>query len=437
MLTSLFGDLGIVKSPGDPSRPAGTVKSDGGFAATAILESSAAEVNDHGQIVDRHLRDLFVTGSPAQAMREHFATSRAELEFAGKWIVLLDPARIWAGAVVKALSDASGQPIERLHLREQSTLRTLAMIERTSIVRRLDETLKVYHADVRASGRENAEISLAVMERAHMTAVIVGPMQPHAIDAMLNRLHEATSQPTWRCPTLLFLLPPAAVWIANKIAGIAWPGALQVQVLNEPLTGASAVWNAVLGVWNRAKEARPWDAARLASSNGNGHDFPIKLAEMSLPANGDAGARAPVTLVPAPTLQPQTYASRAAAPLDSQRATQALTEMLRADGLLACAIVDTATGMVLAHEQRDALPFDLDVAAAACSQVLRAHRLAARSMGLHDHIEEVMVSAGARQQVLRVLSKHPELFLFALLDKHRTNLALVRFRLLEAEKNLV
>ena len=104
------------------------------------------------------------------------------------------------------------------------------LIERTTaVVRRHDDTLKVYHADVRATGRENAEIPLALMERSHMTAVIVGPMQPHAIDAMLNTLHEAASQPTWRCPTVLFMLPPGAVWIANKIAGSRGRHAVHVQ----------------------------------------------------------------------------------------------------------------------------------------------------------------------------------------------------------------
>ncbi len=437
MITSLFGDLGVSNKSGTADRrPDGTVESDGGFAATAILETNAAEVNERGQIVDRHLRDLFVTGSPAQAMREHFATSRAELEHAGKWIVLLDPARIWASAVIKGLSDASGQPIERLHLREHGTLRTLAMVERTAIVRRLDDTLKVYHADVRATGHENAEISLALMERAHMTAVIVGPMQPHAIDAMLNTLYDAASQPTWRCPTLMFLLPPGAVWIGNKISGIAWPNALRVQILSEPLTGTSSVWNAVLGMWNHVKEYRPYDTPKAAAAGGEvaEGEFPIKVADL-LPQTAAARSVAgPVTITPA---EIETTSSRPNAPLDMQRATSALAEMLRTDGLLGCAVVESATGMVLVREQRDALPVDLDVVAAACAHVLRGHRLAARSMGLGEHVEEVMVGAGNRQQVIRVLSRHPELFMFALLDKSRTNLALARFRLLEAEKNLV
>lgn len=432
MLSTLFGDIPLPKKPGD-HLPTGTIESDGGFAATAILETSATGVNEHGQLVDRNVHDLFVTGSPAQAMREHFATSRAELENAGKWIVLLDPARIWASAVVKALSDASGQPIDKLHLREQGTLRALAMIERTTIPRRLDETLKVFHADVRASGPENAEISLALMERAHMTAVIVGPMQPHAIDAMLNMLCDASGQPTWRCPTLLFLLPPGAVWISNKIATIAWPTGLRVQVLNEPMTGASSVWNAVLGIWNHVRDnpARQAKPAPRATPDAPGlidpAEFPIKVAELS------GGGAVPM---PPPGTRTQFFDSRPAVSVDGERAARALTEMLRTDGLLGCAVVDSVSGFVLAREQRDAMPVDLDVAAAACAQVLRAQRQAARSMGLAEPVEELIVIAGARQQVLRVVAKSPDLFLFALLDKQRTNLALARFRLMEAEKNL-
>lgn len=429
MLTSLFGDLGIVRG-GRPREP--DTEPDGSFAATAILESESAQVNDRGQIIDRHLHDLFVTGSPAQAMREHFASSRAELESVGKWIVLFDPARIWAGAVVKALSDAGGQPIERLHLREHGTLRTLALIERTSVVRRLDETLKVYHADVRASGRENAEISLALMERSHLTAVIVGPMQPHAIDAMLNTLHEAASQPTWRCPALLFMLPPGAVWIANKIAGIAWPDAIHVRILNESLSGASAVWNSVLGSWNEVKDYRPREAPEPVVTI----EAPATWAGPAEPLDlDDIGG--PITLVPAAPLDDRAVEERTATTIDIARASQALRELLpRTDGLLACAVVDTVSGFVLASEQRDALTIDLDLAAATCADALRAQRLAAHGIGLPEPIDELSIGAGARQLVLRVLAKHPQLFIVGLLDRTRTKLALTRLKLREAEQRI-
>lgn len=410
MLTSLFGDLGP-----DRRKRLETDKPEASFAATAILESVATEVNARGQMVDRHQSDLVVSGSPAQAMREHFATGPADGGAA--LITLIDPVAMWGAAVVKALSDASGQPIERLHLREQTTLRTLATIERTTLVRRHEETLKVYRADVRAPGLENAEIPVALMERSQLTAVIIGPLQAHAVDALLLAVREATLMPTWACPHLLFMLPPGAPLMIDKVRRLDWPAAVQVHLTSESLTSASAVWNAILGVWNDVKQQARAEADAAAVA-------------IQLPADEIATA-AQNTAARAETHGP------ARGTLNPARAREALAELLTLEGLLGCAVVDSTSGLVLAREVREDQPVDMELAGAACSQVLRVHRQAARTMGLADSIDEVMTSSGARQQVIRTVSRHPDLFLVALLDKHRTNLALVRFKLMDIEKGLV
>jgi predicted regulator of Ras-like GTPase activity (Roadblock/LC7/MglB family) len=420
MLTSLFGDLG---GPRDPAKRSVDGGPDGGFAATTILESVATEVNERGQMVDRHLRDLVVTGSPAQAIREHFAATRADLDSAARQITLLDPSGVWASAVIKALSDAGGQPVERLHLREHTTLRTLAMIERTTLARRHDEALKIYHADVRAPGSDNAEIPVALMERSHMTAVIVGPMQPHAIDALLASLNDATRLPTWRCPNLLFMLPPNAVWIANKIHAIAWSGRLHMHVIDEPMTSASSVWNALLGIWNHVKSQPSWDVGTASAG-----EFPIKVAELRAALSGAAPANA--------TLAGSTAVLPDAATLDPNRAHRALLAMLPLEGLLGSAVVDAASGLVLARELREDHPIDMDVVAAACAQVLQVHRSASHSMGLGEHVEEVMSSAAGRQQIMRVLTRHPGMFVIVVLDRQRTNLPLARYKLMELDKSM-
>ena len=445
MLTSLFGDLGAPKEPGGKKRGADD-DGDNGFAATAILESVATEVNARGQMVDRHSHDLVVTGSPAQAIREHFASTRADLDTATSLITLLDPAGVWAAAVIKALSDAGGRPIERLHLREHTTLRTLATIERTTLVRRHEDTLRIYHADVRAPGSDNAEIPVALMERSQMTTVIVGPLQPHAIDALLEALHAAAMLPSWRCPNLLFMLPPNAVWIANKISAIAWPGRLHVHVLSESMTGASSVWNAMLGMWNHVKAQPGWEPTTAPPLMGMG-DFPIKVSELGGPPRVAPGAGALTTSGALYAARAAAVGAAAAAPppvmrisrnvLDPARAREALARVVSLDGLLGCAVVDSTTGLVIARETRDEQPVDMELVAAACAQVMRAHRQAARSMGLADQIDEVMTSAGPRQQVMRTLSRHPDLFLVVLLDKHRTNLALARFQLMDVERGMV
>ncbi len=428
MLTSLFGDLRASRDAKAKSSDfEDTQVGNGGqdFAATAIMESTATEVNDRGQIIDRHVSDLVVTGSPAQAIREHFAATRADLETATSMITLLDPVGVWASSVVKALSDAGGRPIEKLHLREQTTLRTIAMIERTMLVRRQEDTLRIFHADVRAPGPENAEIPVALMERSQMTAVIIGPMQPHAIDALLGSLKHATSLPTWRCAHLLFQLPPNAGWINGKVEAVVWPERLHVHIVSEPMTGASSVWNAMLNVWNQAKLQPGWDPAAVSPMLGTS-DFPIKVGELDGPS--DASAKAALGSIDSD--------AAARGVLDATRGRQALSSLLKLDGLLGCALVDAASGLVLAHETRDPQSLDMELAAASCAQVLGSHREAARSMGLADPIDEVITTAGSRHVLIRALQRHAELVLVAVLEKHRTNLALARFQLLEVERSL-
>lgn len=429
MLTSLFGDLGPPKEP-DGAKRGAAAPTEPGFAATAIMETVETQVNSRGQMVDRHSHDLVVTGSPAQAIRDHFAATRSDLDTATSLITLLDPVAVWASAVIKALSDAGGRPVERLHLREHSTLRTLATIERTTLVRRHEDTLRIYHADVRAPGLDNAEIPVALMERSQMVTVIIGPMQPHAIDSLLQALYDATTLATWRCPNLLFMLPPSAVWITNKVNAVTWPSRLRVHVLSESMTGASSVWNAMLGVWNAVKLQPDWEGTPNPAMSSTG-EFPIKVADLGEPA---PAASTRTHSVSAPVAAPGV---RGRGVLDPSRAKQALAGMLTLDGLLGCAVVDSTTGLVLARELREDQPVDMELAAAACAQMLRAHRLAARNMGLSDHIDEIIISAGARQQVMRTVTSHPDLFLVALLDKQRTNFALARFQLMDVERGLV
>jgi hypothetical protein len=411
-----------------------------------------AEAGAHGRIVDRRSHELLVSGSPAQAIREHFSATRADLDSAASMITLVDPAGAWASAVIKALADAGGRPVERLSLREQATLRTLATIERTTLTRRHDDTLRIYHAEVRAGGAENAEIPVALMERSQLTTVIVGPLDPEAVDAMLDALRHATRRPLWRCPHLLFMLPPNASWIAARIDAVDWPGPLHTHVLSEPMSGASAVWNAMLGLWNRVKGQPGWDEAdTIPMEDEVGEPVAQKQPQLEtihvVPDAAPPREHAPAGAWwhEAPDEAPEDthggIAHRAAsrAALDPTRAHRALAATHGLEGLLGCAVVETATGRVIARETRSAAQahLDMDVAAAASARALRAHRHAARQMGLAEPVEELMTSAGARQQVMRTLARHPGLFIVALFDRHRTNLAQARLQLMEVEYALL
>jgi hypothetical protein len=243
-------------------------------------------------------------------------------------------------------------------------------------------------------------------------------MHAESVAGMLERILAATHEPGWHCPNLLFMLPPAAVWIANKVVGMGWPQPLRVTVLNESLASTSAVWNAVLGIWAHAKTLPPWSPR--PEERPLVEPFETIHVEPAEPASRPAPAQA---------------AAAPAAVFDTAQATAALQALLDAEGVLACALVDAGSGQALAREQRDAA-IDLDALASAAAALLRAHRLAALRCGWTEPVEEIFVGAGARQQLLRPVAGRPGLLLCAVLDSDRAGLALARYRLLEAERAL-
>ena len=356
-------------------------------------------------------------------MREHF-THAPDVDAAPRRITLFDPHHVWAPGIMKALSEASGQPIEQLRLRDRATLQTLAMIERTYVVRRHDDTLKVYHPDVRSREHGTAAIPLVLMERSDMSVLILGQLPSQSLDALLDTLLAATQEPSWRCPTLLFMLPPSAGRVVDRIGTLGWPPALRVHMLSESFGNTSGVWNAMLGIWSRVKSVPRWEKK---ASEQHELDFPIKVADLDAPTVPWTDDRAATPAAP--------LADTGAAAVDLQRASTALLPLLQLDGLYGCALADASNGKLVAHQLRNAQEVDLDHTAAVLARLLEAHRIAAQDLGLPE-VDEVTTSAGTCMQVLRTIAQRPGLFMLAVMDRGRANLGMVRLRMAEAQKTL-
>ena len=436
MPTSLFGEPGGSRPRADEDPRWQTTRPEGD-AVPDMQVSGAAEAPPAP--LERHVQELFLTGSAAEALRLHLAAS-AEATADAHAIALFDPVRMWAPALIKSLSDSGGQPIERLVLRDASDLTTLATVERTRVVRRFDETVKLHHADVPSGIGDSAAVPLVLMERAQLAVVIVGPMHPESVTGMLEILLAATHASSWRCPNLLFMLPPAAVWIANKVTSLGWPQPLHLTVLNESLGSTSAVWNALLGIWNRAKTLPHWSPPQAEDRPAAETLTPIHVGDapaepftrLAIDTSGDVGLGLPPPAAAAASADVRPLPTA----LNLEQAASALLGLLANEGVIACALVDAGSGLALAREVRDASSIDVDRVAAAATQLLRAHRLAARQSGFADPVDEIIVNAGSRQQLLRMVARHPGLFLCAVLDAGRSNLALTRYKLLEAEHTL-
>jgi predicted regulator of Ras-like GTPase activity (Roadblock/LC7/MglB family) len=103
------------------------------------------------------------------------------------------------------------------------------------------------------------------------------------------------------------------------------------------------------------------------------------------------------------------------------------------DGYLASALVDADSGMLMAG---DGTAVNLELAGAGNTEVLRAKRKVANSLGLNDTIEDILISLTKQYHVLRPLESNQKVFLYVVLDRSKANLAMARHELRSFEKSI-
>jgi hypothetical protein len=110
-----------------------------------------------------------------------------------------------------------------------------------------------------------------------------------------------------------------------------------------------------------------------------------------------------------------------------------LAKLLEVDGALCAALVDANSGMLLGKAGSGV---DLELAAAGNTEVVRAKVKTMKSLGLNDSIEDILITLGKQYHIIRPIAAKAGLFIYLVLDKARSNLALARRAALDVEQSL-
>jgi hypothetical protein len=106
---------------------------------------------------------------------------------------------------------------------------------------------------------------------------------------------------------------------------------------------------------------------------------------------------------------------------------------MQIDGAIAAALVDISSGMALAKVGSGV---NLDIAAAGNTEVMKAKMKVMAGLGLNDTIEDMLITLGTQYHLIRPIPRLQGLFLYLVLDKPKSNLAMARFKLMTVEKDI-
>jgi hypothetical protein len=100
-----------------------------------------------------------------------------------------------------------------------------------------------------------------------------------------------------------------------------------------------------------------------------------------------------------------------------------ITQLLENEGGVACAVVDLASGEVLAKRGTNST---IDAAVANRVEVIRAEQKMIRDLGMTSKIEDILVTLSGQYHVIRPLMNSSTVFIYLVLDKAKANLEKAR-----------
>lgn len=233
--------------------------------------------------------------SDSEAIRANLTRTRANLAQAPAMVTVVDPMQVWEQSPVTAMAQATGALAERVDMRSMSGRRRVGQVARVALPLGGQGLVKVYAVDPDVPASEARSIALAMSERSHMTAVVLGPDEAGR-GAAVRALVRAVARPSWECRHLVFLVQGEEGLASQALGQQDWPADLRLQWL--PIKpGPHGLWQALTRAWAPQHiVALPAPAPTRPAAMHHGMSRELPHTVEALAANPDVQALALVDL---------------------------------------------------------------------------------------------------------------------------------------------
>lgn len=373
--------------------------------------ATPAERQDIGRDMGGDQHELFVSCDPAEALQQQFSHLNPE------FIAIQDMGTTSSRQLLASVAAASHRQLQKLLIRRQGYGTLLATLDFLELPTGDDRPLRIYSTESDADTVQRHALARVLLAYSRLGVLMVGDMPVHQLKSSLEGLRDGMIGAAWPNRNLL-LLPLASSGVLGTESLVLSRGT-GVQVRTTPqVTRPADAWAFISGTWNRLREQRHPEAAKVAVAAARPAPSPVPLR--AAPASPAATAVQPAPMKPMPE-------PRGAAPAGIEstlgRYVRRLNELT---GMVSCCVFDIASARPLVHAGASPGPDPLATHGAA---LLAGLTSTSRTLGLGHALPEAAITLGAHHLLLRGVPKHPGVALHAVLDKSSANLTLARLQI--------
>ncbi len=385
-------------------------------AATQFAASAGEYLGDDPREIGRRVNDeqleLFVTGSPAEALVQLFEKLKPG------FIALHDVGATVSLRLLAALAASGGRKLQRLLVRREGYGVPLATLQFAELPLSQQRVLRVYATAVDSDSQSREQLALALLAHSRLGVLLVGDVPAHVLDGALQPLRAVMSAQRWPNRELLAVPVGHVPTLAVQAASLTRLCGTQVRVTPQ-VSRATEAWAYVGGAWNRLHEVAPGAGARTSAS-----DF-AATREMPLDAMpGESHYRGDTTHEPTrDPLVRGVMQAQAQAQAQGQALHGLVTQLSLVRGVVSCCVFEMRTHRSLAHAGGP--PSSLPLAAQGAA-MLRTMAETSLVLGLGTEQPEAVVTLGDKQLLLLTLPNQPGLALHAVLERGEVQLTVLR-----------